>query len=206
MAQAEMGNLTSSITGYYGEYSTLPASTNAVAGASANINNMNPGGDFTFGTQVQGATGSPLNGKIIVNGPLVGGNVTTKGSAYQNVNSEVIAILTDAAYYPETGHVYNPQKTSFFNARPATDTNSPGIGPDSVLRDPFGMPYIITLDLNYDGKCIDPVWSGLLYNNIGTNLSVSGSCMIWSFGQLKRYDPTGAPNSPINQHLLKSWQ
>ena len=203
MAGVEMANLNSAISGYYAEYSTLPASTNAAAGAA---NAQNPGGDFTFGTYIFGP-GTPFPaGRKIVSDSVVNQNVDTPGSrTYQNVNSEVIAILTDAAYYPENGHTYNPQKTPFFNARSASDTNSQGIGPDFVLRDPFGTPYMITLDLNYDGKCIDPVWSGILYNNIGTNLTVSGSSMIWSFGQLKTIALNQPPNSTINQHLLKSW-
>jgi len=207
MAGVDMANLNASIAGYYGEYSTLPASTNAATAAAANLLGHNPGGDFTFGTEVQGAPSSPMNGQTIVNVSLVGANVTSLGSQYQNVNSEVIAILTDAAYYPENSHIYNPQKTPFFNGKLVTDTNSPGIGPDCVLRDPFGMPYMITLDLNYDGKCYDSIWWGKLYPNAGnTNFFVSGSSMIWSFGQYKKFDPTGSPTSPINKHLLTSWK
>jgi hypothetical protein len=35
------------------------------------------------------------------------------------------------------------------------DTNSPGVGTDLVYRDPWGNPYIITMDLNYDEMCKD---------------------------------------------------
>jgi hypothetical protein len=31
----------------------------------------------------------------------------------------------------------------------------PGVGTDLVYRDPWGNPYIITLDLNYDEKARD---------------------------------------------------
>src|SRR5260221_5456 len=36
-----------------------------------------------------------------------------------------------------------------------SDTASPGVGGDLVYRDPWGNPYIITLDLNYDEKARD---------------------------------------------------
>jgi prepilin-type N-terminal cleavage/methylation domain-containing protein len=195
MAQVDMSNLNSAISGYYGEYSTLPASTNASA----------LGADFTFGTLIHGVPG--FANQNIVSSAVVSQPITTPGSQYQNVNSEVMAILTDAAYYPENGHTYNAQKTPFYSGRSATDTNSPGIGPDCVLRDPFGMPYIITLDLNYDGKCVDPIWAGILYNNAGNpNFSVPGSSMIWSFGQLKTIALNQPPNSAINKYLLTSWK
>jgi len=35
------------------------------------------------------------------------------------------------------------------------DTNSPGVGLDGVYRDPWGNPYIITLDLDHDTKSRD---------------------------------------------------
>ena len=123
----------------------------------------------------------------------------------------MIAILTDAAYYPESSanqrHIYNSRSLVLYNGRPAADTNSPGIDANNILRDPFGLPYIITLDMNGDSKCVDPIWSGILYNNAGNpNFFVPGSSMIWSFGQLKTIDLKGLPTSPINKHLLTSWR
>src|ERR1019366_2320359 len=109
--------------------------------------------DFTFGTVSIGPQGPGTLSAISVdtlNEPSGKG-----GNQYQNYNSEVIAILRDDSFWPEgtNQHIYNPQQTPFFNAKVAMDTNSPGIGPDYVFRDPWGSPYIITLDLNYDNKC-----------------------------------------------------
>jgi prepilin-type N-terminal cleavage/methylation domain-containing protein len=205
MAQTTMANLNAAISQFQTEYSGVqPASTNASAAAGAT------GGDFTFGTLVHGAPGSPLNGQQIVSSSVISQPVTTPGSQYQNVNSEVIAILTDAAYYPEnssTRHTYNSRSLPLFTANPAIDMNSPGIDTNNILRDPWGLPYIITLDMNGDNKCVDPIWSGTLYNNAGNpNFFVPGSSMIWSFGQLKAIDLKGLPTSPINKHLLTSWK
>ena len=136
MAGVEMANLNSAIGQFYTEYNMLPASTGAVKGAGTN--------DFTFGTYVHGTTaygaGSPLEGQSIVSSTVSQEKIVTPGP-YQNVNSEVIAILTDAAYYPETSvtrHTYNSRSVPLFNAKAAVTTNSPGIGPDYVLRDPWG--------------------------------------------------------------------
>ncbi len=205
-ARAEMSHLKASISAFQSEYGVLPASLSA-ANAAAGL-----GSDFTFGTVVKNTgsppTNSPLEGMQIVSPTAISQNPLTPGSQYQNVNSEVIAILTDAAYYPETNaasqHLYNSRKITEFEGRPARDTNSPGIDANNILRDPWGMPYIMTLDLNGDGKCTDTrTWSVLMNTN---SFSVPGSSMIWSFGSLKQVDLSTNYNSPINKHLLTSWQ
>ena len=81
-----------------------------------------------------------------------------------STNAEVIAILMDIPNYPgggptiNTNHVKNPQQTGFLNARMSGDTSSPGVGTDLVYRDPWGNPYLISMDLNYDGQCQDWVY------------------------------------------------
>jgi hypothetical protein len=85
-------------------------------------------------------------------------------------------------------HISNPQKTPFFNGKAAVDTNSPGIGPDDVFRDPWGTPYIITLDLNYDNKCFDYTLNQMSQFNSPAPtgpLMVPGEAVVWSFGQMK---------------------
>ena len=53
-----------------------------------------------------------------------------------------------------TNYQKNPQKTIFLNAKMSgwdgTGTPQPGVGNDLVYRDPWGNPYIISMDLNYD--------------------------------------------------------
>ncbi len=213
MAQVEMANLGAAISQYYNEYNSLPASSLAVAAAGnlANPLGTGLGSDFTYGTYVKGTSApqSPLEGKIIVGPSVISQNVQTPNSKYQNVNSEVISILTDAAYYPETNvtrHTYNSRQLPLFNARAAADTNSAGIDASTILRDPWGLPYIITLDLNYDGKCTDAgTWATLMGT---TSFSVPGSSMIWSFGSMKRADVSqpGLYTNAVNKHLLTSWK
>jgi len=202
MAKVDMANLNAAISQYYSEYNCLPASTLAVAAAGA--------GDWTFGTSIAG-TGAGAGVQSIVPATVVSSPIQTPNTkGYQNVNSEVMAILTDAAYYPETNvtrHTYNSRSVPLFTGKPAANANSPGLGPDCVLRDPWGLPYIITLDLNYDGKCVDSVWAQQLYPLAGNNnFSVPGSSMIWSFGQLKTILLNQPPNGAVNKHLLTSWK
>jgi hypothetical protein len=85
----------------------------------------------------------------------------------------------------------------FFAAKAASDTKSPGIGPDNVFRDPWGNPYIITLDLNQDQKCYDATLDGMyqLENPKPKDpLIVPGEAVVWSFGPSKTIKP-GRPLS-----------
>jgi len=218
VCQSEEVTLVAAINQYYAQYSRLPASTaavNAAAGESTTTGNSN---DFTFGTASQSA---PTGASNIANLPMVetqGETGGKSGSAYQNYNSEVIAILRDDNFWPESNnvssalHIYNPQQTSFFSAKPAMDTNSPGIGPDDVFRDPWGDPYIITLDLNYDGKCFDYALNQMYQNNNPTPtgpLLVPGEAIVWSFGPLKTINTSqglSTPGTPNKQTLVTSFQ
>jgi prepilin-type N-terminal cleavage/methylation domain-containing protein len=192
IAQSEEVNLVAAIGQYSATYSRLPASSQAVA-AAANETGVDSSNDFTFGTV--------LLGTLLPSGPMKNSlgqqylTIQTQGESatyqYQNNNSEVIAILRDDIYPPEgtngspPQHPYNPQKTQFFNAKVATDAASPGIGTDDVFRDPWGNPYIVTLDLNYDNKCFDYALNQMYQNNTptpSTQLLVPGSAIVWSLG------------------------
>jgi prepilin-type N-terminal cleavage/methylation domain-containing protein len=153
-------------------------------------------------------------------------------------NAEVIAILTDATNYPGGGptpnmnHVKNPQRTIFLNAKMASDTKSPGVGPDGVYRDPWGNPYIITMDLTYDEQCHDAFYcqqlvsqtqpgsqqglNGLFNPDTGgnsDNFLYHGKVMVWSAGP-DRMIQTNAPppltppsgNQGVNKDNVLSWQ
>jgi prepilin-type N-terminal cleavage/methylation domain-containing protein len=189
IAQSEESSLVAAINQYYVVYGHLPASSNAVTAAGTN--------DFTFGTVSRTPVGSGRLSSITVD--------TIGENTYQNYNSEVITILRDDNFWPEvnkgTQHIYNPQQTLFFGAKAAPDTNSPGIGPDDVFRDPWGNPYIITLDLNQDHKCYDATLDGLhkLENPKPTGpLMVPGEAILWSFGPSK----TIKPGQPLSKQTI----
>jgi type II secretory pathway pseudopilin PulG len=189
VAQSEEANMVAAIDQYYAEYNSLPASSNAMAAAGTN--------DFTFGTIAKTPEGRGQISSVVI--------YTPGENAYQNYNSEVIAILRDDNFWPEqrkgASHVYNPQQTPFFSAPTARDTNSPGIGPDDVLRDPWGNPYIITLDLNKDNKCHDATLDRMYRLETPKptgHLTLMGNVIVWSFGPSKTIDV----GQPLNRQTI----
>jgi len=204
-AKTEINNIVAAIQQYETTYSRLPVSSPAAASA-------NP--DFTFGTVNKG---SALKIVTTFNQPSVVNAGT--GINYQAANCDVIAILMDLDTYPDgtptvnTNHTKNPQRTSFLNVKMTGDTNSPGVGSDYIYRDPWGNPYIISMDLNYDGKTQDAFYCLLNvsqqngsagYNGLVNTTDANGNgphfvantpVMVWSFG------PDGAAADKDNNNL-----
>ena len=173
LAKSEMANLAAAITAYETEYTRMPISKEALAAAAA-------APDFTFGTVDKGG------------GQIAAPPIKNAGS-YFNVNSELIDILRNLK------NPYNPRQLPFFHAKDALANNAPGIGPDGVFRDPFGNPYIITLDLGDDNKCEDAFYS----SKIGP---VHGPVMIWSFGPDRKADAAAGPKAGSNKDNILSWE
>jgi prepilin-type N-terminal cleavage/methylation domain-containing protein len=213
MSNAEETSLVAAIGAYNAQYSRLPASTSAIAAAAST------GGDFTFGT-----VSNTLNGSgQFMNGSFTLPQIETYepggkggGQVYQNYNSEVIAILRDDALFPEATnnslHIYNPQQTPFFSAKSVNDSVSPGIGTNDVFLDPWGNPYIITMDLNYDSKCMDYTLNSMYSNNVPNPNApwlIPGSAIVWSLGPYwkmlnspKANTFSGAFNTGINKQSI----
>ena len=121
-------------------------------------------------------------------------------------NSDVMAILLDQTNYPNTtirtvnaGHQKNPMQKDMLSVKFTGDTSSPGVGTDLNFRDPWGNPYIISMDLNGDNKCEDafyaPYWmssssgaaagpgvNGLSFQAADGNYLFHGNVMVWSMG------------------------
>lgn len=196
-AKSEEVNLIAAINQYEGEYNRMPVSTNVTSALNSPATSSL---DFTFGTE------SPYMGSLkaalptpIKNDPNI---------SYNNNNSEVIAILNDLTNAPaqvaiETvNHLYNPHKEQFFTYKIGADTNSPGLGPDGVLRDPFGLPYIISMDMNGDNKIVDYTLNQMYQkdpNNAGKTYMVGGTATVWSFGIGKTADRLINENKPLLQ-------
>ena len=212
-AKLEMGQIAQAIQSYYSTYSRYPVSQNAMSWAEG-ISPNKPD-DFTYG------------------GTFTRNDGTTYGigSIGSVSNSEVIAILMDMTNYPSGGatvnmnHVKNPQQHKLLNATMANTTSDPGVGPDLVYRDPWGNPYIISLDLNYDEKCWDAVYrsqavsnplnsgsAGLngLFNPTdapgGPHYAFNGGVMVWSVGPDKDYDSGGSASAGHNKDNILSWK
>ena len=210
LCQAEAQGLVGAISTYYSTYSRLPASTNAVNTVAGTTN------DFTYGT----AATPPASGEIVpktalLNVPGYRIDTPAPGKSYQNNNSELIAILRDDAFYPEyatngsqvLGHIYNPQQTGFYTGHAAHGTASPGIGSDEVLRDPWGLPYIVTIDLSGDNRVFDHTLNQMYQNQYPGSgpLLTPGQAVVWSFGPNMRIDYSKGLNNAFNKYIVTSY-
>jgi prepilin-type N-terminal cleavage/methylation domain-containing protein len=204
-AKLETQAIVNAIEAYDSAYGRLP-----VSGA---IQNLAGAGDFTFGGSVI------QNQALAVVSPL-----------YTTNNDEVISILMDTTTNDLThlavnfNHVKNPRSNKFLTATTTGETTLPGVGPDGIYRDPWGSPYIISLDLNYDEQCRDAFYGltavansannnpgalGLITTTPGgalNNYQFHSKVMVWSAGADKKIDPFAAANVGVNKDNILSWQ
>jgi prepilin-type N-terminal cleavage/methylation domain-containing protein len=215
LCQADEVNLVGAINQYFATYSRLPVSSNAVnTAASESLTMPTSSNDFTFGTY--GLTLPPalgLNAGIVTEG--VGGKAQ---ASYQNNNSEVMAILRDDPFQPEQSnnmaHIYNPQQTVFYSPRNG-GTNAvgafyanPGLSTtDDVLRDPWGTPYMITVDTSFDDRVFDYALNKMyLINHVGANnLVIPGKAVVWSFGPTKLINLGVGLGVSSNKYVVTSY-
>jgi prepilin-type N-terminal cleavage/methylation domain-containing protein len=207
-AKTEIGQIVNAINSFYQDYKIYPASK--IVRVSG-VNERYP--DYTYGTSLTVNQGRNAGSEIVMPTPL------------QTNNADVMAILLDFKDWTSKarGNQANPQGKSYLNAKFPNDTRSPGIGIDGVYRDPWGNPYIITLDLNYDGSCRDAFYSQAkvatdagskgyvgLYQVIVPNAPAAwelrGGVMVWSMGPDKNVSSTIPANKPPNKDNVISWQ
>ncbi len=223
-ARLEAQDIATAIQNYDSAYSRFPVSSGVQAAAGTN--------DFTYGGTL--LTQASPNGL----GPGI----------WATNNSEVIAILMDITNYPSAyttppnaptanaNHQKNPQQTIFLNAKmsgydPLDPSQAgtkplPGVGNDLVYRDPWGNPYVITMDLNYDEQCQDAFYSlqavsQLNLNNTagynglvntfdnqgnGNHFRYHGKVMVWSAGPNGKIDSVDPADDHENRDNVLSWQ
>jgi prepilin-type N-terminal cleavage/methylation domain-containing protein len=211
-AKVEINSIANAISKYEADYSRYPASQKLRASAGE--------GDFTFGTlylDPQAGGTRPLTNKKLQALPRIANNYQ-----YENCNDEVMAALLDRTNLVwNLNHALNPNKIGYLTAKEVSDTRSPGVGPDGVYRDPWSNPYIISVDLNGDGKCRDAVYKRTLVSEIpsagdkGLNgLFRSGGLdtydankpiMVWSFGPDGLTSDTQKANLGVNKDNILSW-
>jgi prepilin-type N-terminal cleavage/methylation domain-containing protein len=205
-AKIEVNGLASAINQYQATYGRMPLyqrAEQALAGVSTVIL------DFTYGT----AGIQYVNPKYA---PLP--SIQTEAITEQANNSVIMAILLNIDRVPATGQVTyneqrNPQKIKFLDAKMVSQGQmfAGGVGPDLVYRDPWGNPYIISIDSNGDEKCRDAYYclqnvsanpkagesysttmqgvNGLMREPLpgsnaarGNNFVCRSPVMVWSFG------------------------
>ena len=217
-AAVDISNLNSAITAYQAAYGRLPSSQ----AARGEVNAQYP--DFTYGTQQKGV--QVFDSKGVVNYDTVrnvGGNTDRQLS-----NAEIIAILTDSSLaadkFPianpynavlDTDNLavnhksaLNPQHNTFLNIKTAKGYGPNGVGEnDGVYRDPWGHPYIVTLDLDYDNRVRDPF--GVQWPASDDRFrSIKASAVVWSLGPDGKVDFTKGVNEKgtVNEDNLYSWR
>ena len=218
-AKMEISQMVAAIHSYEADYSKFPAATNAMRQATLS------GGDFTYGTYGIPALHSPAGANMvpILNPPVANG--------YDTNNAEVIAVLMDLETYPNgnptinQGHVKNPQRGHYLSANSVNDTNTAGVGPDGVYRDPWLQPYIISIDLNSDQKCRDAFYCGQNVSQSSNNATATGinglipvnvggkvyyeantPVMIWSAGPDRQVEPNKPATLGANKDNVLSWK
>ena len=225
-AKTEMQDLANAINAYDTEYGRFPLSVDESKAASAIGNN-----DFTAGLmQDPQAPNTALQ--------WTGG--AANNYSFDN-NSNVVAILMDLETYPNPTadhtanyqHVKNPKQIKFFSPRmsgylPNLSAEKPLAGVDNtgVYRDPWGNPYIITVDTSYDDQCSDLFYSqqkvsqsapnsksGLngLANTVdsmgnGDHFYYHGKVMVWSAGPDGKIDRTISGDTGVNKDNILSWK
>jgi prepilin-type N-terminal cleavage/methylation domain-containing protein len=212
VCQADEVNLVGAINQYFATYSRLPASANAMNAAAAELPGTSSSNDFTYGTYGLNVQGFGVY-QIMTPGAGI------KPSGYQANNSEVMAILRDDNFAPEISnnlaHIYNPQQTVFYSPKAATGTNalnvalgSPGLGTDEVLRDIWGMPYIVSLDLSYDDRVYDDTLAKMYAKAHpgAPPLLTPGKAVVWSFGPTRIVNPGVGLGVSSNKYVVISSQ
>jgi prepilin-type N-terminal cleavage/methylation domain-containing protein len=207
-ARMEISDIVSAINRYDADYSRYPSMQNAGAN------------DVTY------AGGSPLD-NYQNSGPFMG------VGPWNTNNSEVIAILMDLEKFPgggtntcNFGHVKNSHQTKFLNAKLVEDVSLPGVGPDLIYRDPWGNPYIISMDLNYNDNTYDAFYGrsavsqatpakpqGIngLFNPSDTSgasndYEFRGGVMVWSLGPDKAAKTAVHADLGENRDNVLSWK
>jgi type II secretion system protein G len=226
VAQIEINNIMGAVNAYYGAYNRYPCTKEALDAVSQTPVNCP---DFTFGLPSSPGYTNKL-GRI----PTVIQNDYNNGAvSYQDDNREVIAILRDSTTVRTPGgviindnHSRNPERNPFLNAKDSSSATSPGVGPDGVYRDPWGSPYIITLDLNYDNQCRDAFYrkdsvsantgdlgfNGLFRVKQANNTPIpnafeaKAAVMVWSLGPDGRADPTIKAGVGVNKDNVLGWK
>ncbi len=239
-AATEMKAIETAVSQYEADYHRMPASPPARAIGAEN--------DYTFGTLHKEA-GQASSTRLTRGGrpPQADGDPgylqeisTPQGAApddWQVSNAELMFILRDTIEWPDsTGmtrrtvnadHALNPKYQVYLDAQVVNLRTQPGIGPDGVYRDPWSNPYIVSLDLNGDGRTRDAFHKLQAVSQIGTgDVGIAGltrstersdpsnqdsfeagrTVMVWSLGADGRVDFNAKAGTGLNKDNVLSWQ
>jgi type II secretion system protein G len=212
--KTEIQGIIGAIEQYRGDYSRYPTSLEV---RKDGVSNFNP--DYTYGTY---ATTTPTGDAYNSPKAKKPTQIPNTAPTIKANNSEVVAILMNMNRTNWTkGNKENPRGTAYLSPKVANDQAGAGVSRvDGVYRDPWGSPYIITLDLNYDDAARDAFYRGDLVaedpKNPGRGFNglfksgkdsweVRKSVLVWSLGPDRVADPTEKANAGFNKDNITSW-
>lgn len=144
------------------------------------------------------------------------GTPTVAGTDFISTNSDIMVILMDIPVLANASHAKNPQQHAFFtSSKMVNDTTSAGVSTvDYQFRDPWGNPYIISLDLSYDEHTRDAIYAASavssagagLINNGGGIYELNGDVMVWSLGPDKSADVNISTKDSPNKDNVVNWR
>jgi prepilin-type N-terminal cleavage/methylation domain-containing protein len=168
--------------------------------------------------------------KLMPDDITYGGTITGMPATAAWRNDQVMSILMDMTTYPIDGtvttnfaHAKNAQQIKFLTPKMASDVASSGVGPDLVYRDPWGNPYVISMDLNMDEKCLDAYYRQLAVSQSSgsaglnglsntdpsgpnnDNFALNGTVMVWSLGPDGKFGG-GKADKGFNKDNVLSWK
>jgi prepilin-type N-terminal cleavage/methylation domain-containing protein len=218
-AQTEVSSIAQAITSYQADYSRLPATkrTRDAHAAKPAYNNQlatvaTP--DWVFGNfktvDPKGfepaAVVASLTGYQEVVDPQSGGRNPN--------NSEVMAILTGQTL-PDVvagnsdpvnaNNNQNPKRNIYLNAKVVPTRQANGIDDLGVYRDPWGHPFIIILDLDYDSRVLSP-FPLIRAGQPPQPRFIPGSVLVMSLGPDGKADFTVDQDHPNNRDNIYSWK
>ena len=211
-ARSEMQNISGAVRAYEAEYSRFPI--------PSQITDQLKTPDYTFGTMHM--TGNSARLLTNAKGEALP-KIATPGRV-QVSNAEVVAILRAQEKFrngrptSNRNHRMNPKKVNFLNAKDVTSTTQGGVGTDGVFRDPWGSPYIVTVDANYDGKTIDAFYGQGAVSGSDKSAGLTGltkvkgeyqantPVMVWSLGPDGLASEGEMANQGVNKDNILSWQ
>jgi hypothetical protein len=111
-------------------------------------------------------------------------------------NDVVINIIMDRDQGSNKDHIRNPRHRSIFHTK-RSDGRTAGVDDDGILRDPWGNPYIITIDMN-DDNVVEDAFYGTIREPVA----------VWSFGPDRQFDDNAATpkNAGANADNVVSWK
>ncbi len=219
-AEVDMNNLVAAITAYNATYTRMPSSKRT----RNSISEAWP--DFVYGTQQGGD--QVRDSKLRTDYPVV----VNRSGTWNVSNAELMAILTGTplANFPPGAPGYavqtdldgnpinfnnalNQKGNVFLNAKIAKGLSPNGVGElDKVLRDPWGRPYVVWVDLDFDNRVVDPfpaaVGQAVLPANNPSARFVTQPALVMSFGPDGKADfsiPANARNT-VNADNIYSWR